>query len=59
MQWKCGLLQRLSDLTMQQNEEKTATLQTLLESESMLDGDGEAAGGGGRAGGPSSDDGMC
>ncbi|EFN58511.1 hypothetical protein CHLNCDRAFT_140571 [Chlorella variabilis] len=47
MQWKCGLLQRLSDLTMQQNEEKTATLQTLLESESMLDGDGEAAGGGG------------
>lgn len=44
---------------MQQNEEKTATLQTLLESESMLDGDGEAAGGGGRAGGPSSDDGMC
>ena len=37
MQWKCGLLQRLSDLTLEQNEEKSATLRSLLESESLLD----------------------
>jgi hypothetical protein len=37
LQWKCNLLQQLSDLTLQQNEEKSATLKTLLESESMLD----------------------
>lgn len=40
VQWKCGLLQRLSDLTLDQNDEKSATLHTLLESESMLDAGG-------------------
>lgn len=32
-----GLLQQLSDLTLQQNDEKTATLRALLQSESLLD----------------------
>lgn len=36
-QFKCGLLQQLSDLTLRQNDEKSATLRSLLESESMLD----------------------
>jgi DNA repair exonuclease SbcCD ATPase subunit len=47
MQWKCGLLQQLSDLTLQQNEDKAATLQTLLETESMLDAAGVEASGDG------------
>lgn len=47
LQWKCGLLQQLSDLTLKQNDEKTATLRQLIESESMLDAEAavEAAGG--------------
>lgn len=36
LQWKCGLLQQLADLTLKQNDEKTATLQQLLKSESIL-----------------------
>lgn len=47
LRWKCGLLQQLSDLTLKQNDEKTATLRQLIESESMLDAEAavEAAGG--------------
>ncbi|PSC71528.1 alpha-1,3 1,6-mannosyltransferase ALG2 [Micractinium conductrix] len=46
LQWKCSLLQQLSDLTLKQNDEKTSTLRQLLESESLLDGE---AGSGGEA----------
>ena len=41
-QFRAGLLQQLSDLQLHQNDEKTATLRALLQSESLLD----AAGGG-------------
>ena len=47
LQFRVDLLQQLSDLTLQQNDEKTATLRALLQSESMLD----AAGAGGGASG--------
>lgn len=43
LQWRCGLLQQLSDLTLRQNEEKTDTLRQLLDSESMLDAAAEGA----------------
>lgn len=42
LQFRTGLLQQLSDLQLTQNEDKTATLRALLQSESLLD----AAGGG-------------
>lgn len=44
-QFKCGLLQQLADLTLAQNEEKTATLAALLNSESMLDAAEQGSGG--------------
>lgn len=47
-QFKCGLLQQLADLTMKQNDERSATLRALLDSESMLDA--EAPGGAGTGG---------
>ncbi|KAL4443056.1 hypothetical protein ABPG77_008547 [Micractinium sp. CCAP 211/92] len=43
LRWKCGLLQQLADLTLKQNDDKTATLRQLLESESILDA-GDTAG---------------
>ena len=40
--WKVALLQQMSDLALQQNDAKTATLRQLIESESLLEGgDGE------------------
>lgn len=48
-EFKCDLLKSLSDLTLRQNDERTATLRALLDSESALEGgeggDGAAAGG--------------
>jgi hypothetical protein len=42
LQWRCGLLQQLSDLTLKQIDEKTDTLRQLLESESVLDAAADA-----------------
>lgn len=38
LEWKCGMLQQLADMTLQQNEEKMGALRQLLQSESLLDG---------------------
>lgn len=68
-QLKCGLLERLAELTLHQNEEKTATLQALLNSEGLLEDaaergqqraslGGEDGGGDGLGGGDSSSDGS-
>lgn len=58
LQFKCGLLQQLSDLTLKQNDERTATLRALLDSESALRG-GEGSDGAGADGSDSeSDEGL-
>ena len=45
LQFRAGLLQQLSDLQLHQNDEKTATLRALLQSESLLDAAGGGMGG--------------
>ncbi|PRW56275.1 Spindle pole body associated [Chlorella sorokiniana] len=40
LQFRTGLLQQLSDLQLHQNDEKTATLRALLQSETLLDATG-------------------
>lgn len=58
MQFRTGLLQQLSDLQLHQNDEKTATLHALLQSEILLDAAGGGAGEG-LAGSDSEGDDSC